>query len=83
MALRGQPDEFKSIANQTESTAHWNPLLIAVANKRIDVVKYFLEELNISLKLFGAKPQLPENPSDNQIISASNFVLHLAIANRD
>jgi len=83
MALRGQPDEFKSIANQNESTAHWNPLLIAVANKRIDVVKYFLEELNISLKLFGAKPQLPENPSDNQIISASNFALYLAIANRD
>jgi hypothetical protein len=39
----------------------WNPLLIAIANKKLDIVKYFLEELSISISLFGFDPSVQDS----------------------
>ena len=38
------------------SMSNWNPFLIAIAFKRIDVVRYFLHDLKISLRKAGRKP---------------------------
>ena len=50
MNLRAPADEFKMLNGQLVSTADWNPLLIAIAARKIDVVQYFLGELKISLR---------------------------------
>jgi hypothetical protein len=36
--------------------ADWNPFLLAVAYKKIDIVRYFTEELKVSVKHAGIKP---------------------------
>ena len=46
--VRGAADEFKLNGDKV-SMAAWNPLLVAIANKKLDVVKYFLEDLSIAL----------------------------------
>ena len=46
--VRGAADEFK-LNGEKVSMASWNPLLVAIANKKLDVVKYFLEDLSIAL----------------------------------
>lgn len=35
----------------------WNPLLVAIALKKIDIVKYFLEDLKIAIKYHGKEPE--------------------------
>jgi hypothetical protein len=31
----------------------WNPLLVAIAFKKIELVKYFLYDMHASLRVFG------------------------------
>ena len=42
LALRGSPDEFQYSKTERVSMAEWNPLLVAIAFKKIELVKYFL-----------------------------------------
>ena len=51
-------DEVK-INGEKVPTGTWNPLLVAIANKKLDIVKYFLEDLSISISLFGGNPTVP------------------------
>jgi len=36
--------------------AEWNPLLIAIAYKRLDIVRYLLHDLQIALRHHGKRP---------------------------
>lgn len=40
----------KGAQGQRVSMSEWNPVLIAIAFKRLDIVRYFNQELKISLK---------------------------------
>ena len=60
MLLRGSTEEFQYTkgpgVNRKVPMATWNPLLLAIAHKKLDVVRYFLYELKISLSAFGRAP---------------------------
>jgi hypothetical protein len=71
--LRGAQDEFK-LNGVKVSMANWNPLLVAIANKKLDVVKYFLEDLSIAISLFGINPDTQADPT---------FALQIALSNQD
>ena len=47
--LSGLAGTFEVPKGSKVSTAQWSPLVIAVANKRLDVVRYFLHDLKISV----------------------------------
>jgi hypothetical protein len=34
----------------------WNPLLVAIAFKKLDIVRYFLEDMSLGLALAGKSP---------------------------
>ena len=38
-------------------TQNWNVLQYAIAHKRVDIVRYFLTNLKMSLKQFGKRPE--------------------------
>lgn len=48
--MRGFPGEF-TVGKEKFKLSEWNPLLLAVAFKRLDIVRYFVNELKISLRL--------------------------------
>jgi hypothetical protein len=56
MNLRGQSDEFVFLGGNKVPTDDWNPLLIAIANKKTEIVRYFLDDLKVSLKNHGKNP---------------------------
>lgn len=64
MLLRGLSDEFQMAPKEPQvgskvSMADWNPMLVAIAFKRTDIVRYFIQELKISVKLACRDPTLP------------------------
>ena len=56
IVLRGSTDEF-TLHKHKIKMSDWNPLLIAVAFKRLDIVRYFVQECRVSLRLALADPQ--------------------------
>jgi len=40
--LLRRDDEFHMTKTEKVSMADWNPLLVAIANKKLDIVRYFL-----------------------------------------
>ena len=66
-------DEFTmSKEGPKVSTAQWNPFLVAIANKKLEIVKYFLHDLNISIATSGVSPDLSMD---------ARFALKIAVAN--
>ena len=74
--LRGSPNDEVKINGAKVLTGEWNLLLVAIANKKLDIVKYFLEELSIALSLFGANPVTQAGSTTD-----ATFALSLAISN--
>lgn len=63
----------------------WNPFLVAVAYKRIEIVKYFMTEMRASLMIIGRDPMQVNsvpNTREEEVISEC-FALKLAIINKD
>jgi len=94
MILRGCTDEFvlsKSHPPQKLSMKDWNPLLLAIAFKRVEIVKYLIQDLKVSSKLATRDPTIEQIPAHASIsyqhvsLERANkiFGLHLAIINRD
>jgi hypothetical protein len=52
--------------------ALWSPLLVAIAFKKLEIVKYFLHEVGASYPLWGCDPSSP---------FAIRFGLEIAAAN--
>lgn len=53
MSLRGLDDVYIMYGVDKMSTLDWNPLLLAVCYKHIDIVKYLTKELGVALDIFG------------------------------
>ena len=53
--LRGSGDEFSFSKAQTEKVkmADWNPLLVAIAFKRLEIARFFLHDCRISIRQSG------------------------------
>ena len=76
--LRGSQDEFSFGKHGGEvkkvSMANWNPVLLAIAFKKVEVLRYLLNDLRISLATAGTSP-------DSQV--DVRFALQLAAAFHD
>lgn len=53
LSLRGVGEDFQLGKNEKVNTKDWNVFLIAVANKKIELVRYFIHELKISVRHAG------------------------------
>jgi hypothetical protein len=51
--LRGEAEEIKLTENEKANTKDFNPFLIAVAHRKLDVVKYLINDLKISVRMAG------------------------------
>jgi hypothetical protein len=94
MIIRGCTDDFvlsKSHPPQKISMKDWNPFLLAIAFKRVEIVKYLIQDLKVSSKLATRDPTIEQIPAHASIsyqhvsLERANkiFGLHLAIINRD
>ena len=54
MTLTGFGEEFSMTKTKKVKMAEWNPLLVAIAFKKIEIVKYFLYDVLASLRVFGS-----------------------------
>lgn len=61
--------------------AEWNPLLVAIAFKRVEIVRYFTHELKISLRLACQDPKLDKFEAEET--ASDLFGAELAIINHD
>ena len=93
MVLKGSTDEFTVSKNPPKKYVmkDWNPLLLAIAYKRVEIVRYLIQDLKVSFKLATRDPTIEPIPANATIsyqhisFERSNkiFGLHLAIINRD
>lgn len=83
MNLRAPADEFGLLKGELVSTYDWNPLLVAIASKKIDVVQYFLGELKVSLRQLGRRPGEEDVISAESAAQQQIFCLIIAIATRE
>lgn len=93
MILRGCTDEFTVSKNPPVkySMNDWNPLLLAIAFKKVDIVRYLIQDLKISSRLATRDPTIEKAPPQASVsyqqvsLGRANkiFGLHLAIINRD
>jgi hypothetical protein len=83
-ALSGSTDEFAFSKTNKVKMADWNPLLVAIAFKQIEIVKYFLYDMHASLRVFGSKPAQTEHTYiESELAARQSFCLTLAVANKD
>ena len=69
MILRGSPDEFIVSKNPPQKyiMKDWNPLLLAIAFKRVEIVRYLIQDLKVSLKLATRDPTIEPIPAKASI----------------
>lgn len=67
--LKGFGEDFSMSKTEKLSMADWNPLLLAVAFKKLDIVKYFLHDLLIPLRLAGSKTFNFADHTEDQIVA--------------
>lgn len=51
--LRGEAEEIKLTENGKANAQDFNPFLVAVAHKKLDVVRYLINDLKISVRMAG------------------------------
>jgi hypothetical protein len=51
--LKGHQGEFSWSKTEKISVKEWNPLLLAVAYKKSDILGYFIEDRQVSIRTFG------------------------------
>ena len=56
MEVKGFNEKLEVGQGKVYSLEEWNPLLIAIAYKKTDIVRYLVEDQKVSLRLFGASP---------------------------
>lgn len=75
-------EDFSFTNGEKFNTSDWNPLLYAVANKQTEIVRYFLEEVKLSLKSFSRKSR-EEGYNEAERATVSTFALQIAVSNKD
>ena len=83
MNLKSPNDEFQFLQGQRINMEGWNPLLIAIANKQREIVRYFCDDLKVSLKNFGRRQRDSSEMTAEQKTDNDLFCLYLAVANKD
>lgn len=84
LLLKGYAEEFAMSKNEKVSMADWNPLLLAIAFKKLDIVHYLLNDLRISLKHAGKRSfDSDYGLTSDELVDRELFCLLLAVANRD
>ena len=93
MILRGCTDDFIVSKNPLKkyNMTDWNPLLLAIAFKRVEIVRYLIQDLKVSFRLATRDPTIEKAPPHASVsfqhvsLERANkiFGLHLAIINRD
>ena len=58
--LRGLDEVHSAPPAEDQNMKEWNPLLVAIANKKLEVVRYLLNDSNVSLKMAGCRPDLED-----------------------
>ena len=61
----------------------WNLLLYAIAHKQAEIVRYFLEDVKVSLRQFGKRPGTYELNTEEAAADVYSFPLLIAINNKD
>lgn len=75
VCVKGLQEEFTmGKGGKKVPMAKWNPLLVAIAFKKIEIVRYFINDLGITLAAAGACPDFNLD---------ARFALQLALANQD
>ena len=54
--LKDFKEEHKLSNTEKIPMNDWNPLLIAIANKRIEIVRYLTQNLNLSVREWTRRP---------------------------
>jgi hypothetical protein len=54
--LKGCSDQFIISPTENMSMKDWNPLLVAIAFKRVEIVRYLLQDLKISFRHASRDP---------------------------
>jgi hypothetical protein len=83
LTVKGFAEEFQMTKTEKVSMAEWNPLLLAIAFKRLDIVRYFSSELKISVRHGSSKPGDLTQLNSSERVEAEIFGLLLTIANKD
>jgi hypothetical protein len=81
--LRGEAEEIKLTQNEKANGKDFNPFLIAVAHKRVDMVRYLVSAHKISVRMAGKSPTAEAPGSAEDAGDQQVFCLKLAVANRD
>lgn len=63
--------------------AEWNPLLVAIAYKRIEIVRYLTQELHVSVRQWTRTPNTPLTLENHAFIDAQMFAFKIIVANKD
>lgn len=79
--LSGHKEEFKMNKTEKVSMEKWNPLLLAIAYKKLDIVQYFLYDLQIALRHAGKRPGSEGGKSPEEMADQQVFSILIAIAN--
>jgi hypothetical protein len=56
--LKGCSDQFNFSPTENMSMKDWNPLLVAIAFKRVEIVRYLLQDLKISFRHASRDPDI-------------------------
>ncbi len=76
-------EEFVFTNGEKHDMADWNLLLYAIALKQTEIVRYFIEDVGVSIKNFGTRPGDHDLSSDEARAHVFSFPLLLAINNKD
>ena len=81
--LRGEPEEIKLTQNEKANAKDFNPLLLAVAYNHVDIVRYLINDLKISLRMAGQQPVHDGPASSADAADQQVFSLKIAIAKKN
>ena len=81
--LRGDAEEVKLPQNEKTTSKDFNPFLIAVVHKRIDIVRYLINDLKVSVRMAGKAPSVEGPASAADAGDQQVFCLKIAVANKD
>lgn len=63
---------------------NWNPVLLAIAYKKLDILRYFTSDLNVAIRQTTQEPEGEQSQFYCEDLPAREaFSLMLAIANKD
>ena len=66
----------RKVKTTIEIHQEWNPLVVAIAHRKAEIVKYFLNNMQVPLRFYGESPKAIF-PDDHF------FALRVAVSNRD